>query len=162
MDFLSIELWVAFQMLIDLVLVVLILYLLSNLKSGIKRDVSKEAYENVVGLIEPLLKEAETSSNAFERQLKDKNRIINDLNEKLDRRIISLNLLLSRAEKYHSSFIKELSRTKTHANGRKETILKMYEFGETTDAISKKLSMPKGEVELVVDLKKSFQKTVEN
>ncbi len=153
MGLLSIELWVAFQMFIDLVLVVLILYLLSNLRLGMQRDVSKEAYEDVVAMIEPLLKEAGNAAKDFEAQLQEKKKIINDLNEKLDRRILSINLLLGRAKNSFEKSVKLLPDLEMNVYDKHENILKLHKSGENTETIAKKLSLPKGEVDLVVNLK---------
>ncbi len=156
MKVLSIELWVVVQMFIDFVLVVLILYLLRNLKSGVRQDVSKETYEYVVSLIEPLLKESKAAAELFETQLKEKNSLINDLNAKLDKRIVSLNLLLNRSETTIPTNNKNNTSATVNVYDQQEAIWNMYEQGEKIVTIAKKLSMPKGEVELVVDLKKKF------
>ncbi|MBF0229935.1 MAG: hypothetical protein HQK63_10180 [Desulfamplus sp.] len=56
------------------------------------------AAQDIVDLIEPLVKDSQSKAALFEKQIKDKHRIIKQLNDSLDSRIISVNLLLSRAE----------------------------------------------------------------
>ncbi len=157
MEIFSIEIWVVFQMVVDLILVVLILHLLRAMKSSMQIDVSKEAYEQVMGMVEPLLKEASITAKTFEGQLSEKNKLINRLNEKLDSRIISLNLLMNRAQSVSlSSDNKTNIDCDEHVYDQQEAILSLYEKGESTDTIARKLTMPIGEVNLVIDLKKKF------
>ena len=90
-------------MVIDLALIILIFYFIRSSKSGLSANASKEAAGRVFGLLEPVLKEADATALAFEGQLKEKNRLIGNLTERLDSRIISLNLLLNRAEGHFSA-----------------------------------------------------------
>jgi len=88
-----IEFWVVFQIVVDLVLVILILYLLRSMRAGLHKDISREAAENLLQMIEPVLVEARSASKSFDTQLKEKSQLINQLNQRLDGRIITLNLL---------------------------------------------------------------------
>jgi len=56
------------------------------------------AAQDIIDLLDPLVKGSESAANAFAGQIKEKQRLIRELNETLDSRIISINLLLSRAE----------------------------------------------------------------
>lgn len=158
MKIFNIEFWVVIQMVIDLVLVVLILYFLRNLKSGIPGNASKQAAGKIIGMLEPLLKDADSTAKAFETQLKEKNRLIHNLNERLDSRIISLNLLLNRTEAYLSARSKSNPKGRGHVYDQQKAIIELFNKGHDVEAVARKLSMPKGEVELVVDLKKKFLK----
>jgi hypothetical protein len=106
-------------------------------------------------MIEPLIKETETVAKSFEAQLKEKKVLIHRLNEDLDSRIISMNLLLNRAKAYMDG-----ESGKSAATGQiykqQEAILALYGQKYDVEAIAQKLSMPKGEVELVIDLKTKF------
>ncbi|MFH0730489.1 MAG: hypothetical protein V2B19_29610 [Pseudomonadota bacterium] len=108
----------------------------------------------LMGMIEPLIKETEAVAKSFEAQLKEKKRLIHRLNEDLDSRIISLNLLLNRARAL------DYGSGNPGATGQvykqQEAILSLYAQKHDAEAIAKKLSMPKGEVELVIDLKTKF------
>ena len=158
MELFTIEFWVAFQMCIDLVLVVFILVFLKNSKSGMCSEASREAAEQVIGMLEPLLKEADLTAKTFEEQLKEKNRLIGDLNENLDSRIISLNLLLNRSDAYLGAGKEKKLVDRNHVYDQQEAILQLNKEGDDAETIAQKLFMPKGEVDLVLDLKKKFLK----
>ncbi|MBF0118076.1 MAG: hypothetical protein HQK79_04520 [Desulfobacterales bacterium] len=112
----------------------------------------QEATEQVIETIEPLLKEAQEVADTFEVQLKEKKNLIKELNESLEKRFISLNLLINRVDKRGTPSPQKQS----NVYDQQEEILKLYKKGEDTEAIAKKLSMPKGEIELVIELKKKF------
>ena len=158
MELFTIKFWVAFQMAIDLVLVLLIVYFLRYFRTGIPKDASDEAVKRVIGMLEPLLKEADTTATAFERQLKEKNRIIQQLNERLDSRIISLNLLLNRAETCQR--IGGISEMQTHGDvyDQQKAIVDLFNSGHDVQAVASKLALPKREVEMVFNLKRKFLK----
>jgi hypothetical protein len=147
--------WIVFQLVIDFVLVVMILFFIRRMKSRLRQEAARETSLQLVEMIEPLIKETEAVANSFEAQLKEKKHLINRLNEDLDSRIISLNLLLNRAKAYMDD-----ESGKPAATGQvyrqQEAILELYAQNYDTEAIAKKLSMPKGEVELVIDLKTKF------
>lgn len=187
----SIEMWIAFQMIIDVVLIVLVLFSLKNLKLGMGKDASKAASARVIKMIEPLLKEADSTAKAFERHLEEKNQIIAALTEKLDNRIISLNLLLNRSETalanqmppkatpprtiprptvqenphhevpaqtYTEQEPEPAPQPQANVYDQQEAILKEYQQGLSPAKIAQKLSMPQGEVDLVIDLKMKLHK----
>lgn len=154
MQLFSIEFWTAILVIIDMLLVIVVLYLVRSVKSGLQQSVVGEATDHVIALIEPLLKEAGVASGHFEQQLKEKNRIINVLNEKLDSRIISLNLLLNRANMHLHT--EQSNDGPSHVYDQQTAIAELVAQGYDAEAISEKLSMPTGEVELVIDLKKKL------
>jgi hypothetical protein len=158
MNILTTEYWIVFQLFIDFVLILIIFYFLRNLKTRIRVSASREVVEQVAGVLEPLLNEADSTAKAFERQLKEKNRLIKELNEKLDTRIISLNLLLNRSAAYLSAENRNTVGGSGHVYEQQASIIELYEKGHSAEDIAGKLSMPKGEVDLVLDLKKKFLK----
>jgi hypothetical protein len=163
MELIDIKIWIIIQMAIDLALVVMVLYFVRNLKSGLSLNASKEAAGKLFGFFEPLLKEADVTAKAFEKQLKEKHRLIRNLNERLDSRIISLNLLLNRAEGHLSTHSKPsaatISRGKPrHIYDQQKAIVDLLNRGHDSDTVARKLSLPKGEVEMVSDLKEKFLK----
>jgi hypothetical protein len=157
MDFLSMEFWFAFQMIIDVILILLVLYFSNQIRLVTGKQASEAAAEKLLGMMEPVLKEADKTSQAFESQLNEKSRIVTLLNEKLDSRIISLNLLLNRAEA-HLSGGKKKDQT-ANVYEQQELIWNQY-HGEGMDpsAIAQKMQIPQGEVELVLEMKKKFLK----
>lgn len=150
-----IQYWSIVQLGIDLLLVVLILVLLRNIRNWLRADAVRQTSDQVLEMIEPLLKEADATAKAFENQLKEKNRLINSLNEKLDSRIISLNLLLNRAQAGRL-YPDNAGSGQRHVYDQQEAIIDLYNKGLDAAAIADKLSMPRGEVDLVVDLKTKF------
>jgi hypothetical protein len=158
MEIVSIKFWIVIQMIIDLALGILILYFVRYLKSGLSGNASREAAGKLLGLLEPLLREADATAKAFEKQLKEKHRLIRNLNERLDSRIISLNLLLNRAERHLSDGSNASESTPPHVYDQQEAIVDLLNRGYDTDTVAQKLSLPKGEVEMVFDLKKKFLK----
>ena len=98
MELFSVKLWVCLQIFIDVVLLAIIFYLVQHTKKILKGSISKDAALKTIAMLEPLLNEADSTAKTFETQLKKKSRLIGRLNEKIDSRIISLNLLLNRAD----------------------------------------------------------------
>lgn len=155
MIFLSTEFWVAFQMCVLLFLLLFLWYFIRNSKAQVEENpVSEESVNQVVNLLEPLLREAESSAAVFESQILEKKQLIRQLNEKLDSRIISLNLLLNRAD---ACLVNNAGmKTDIDVAGIQESILSLYEDGYNTSAISKELSVSEQEIDLVIGLKKKF------
>ncbi|MBF0468115.1 MAG: hypothetical protein HQK61_04405 [Desulfamplus sp.] len=267
---LSIEFWIATQLFVDLVLVMLLWRCVRKMKkleleqrSFIKNDELKfltesihqevleridklthemgekaavemvdRAAQDIIDLLDPLVKGSESAANAFDHQIKEKQRLIKGLNDALDARIISINLLLSRSEvilnandksiyqgntgrgdstsarrtdserrgssfsslgqepsglrdnaselranpfynQDHSSGNRSFADidgghnplqgdidTKTQENmfDQQQRIVEWYQRGLDVDTIASKLSMPRGEVQLVISLKEKFVK----
>lgn len=154
----------------------------SKLKSKLDNYPAEKAAEEIIALLEPLVAEAERAAKTFDGQIKEKKKLINGVNDALDSRIISINLLLSRAEALYrsqkrSSHHETPHRPNDFSNasfnpsssssssdpGKKEDvfdqqkqIIDLYTQGFGIEAIASKLSMPKGEVHLVVSLKQKF------
>ncbi len=152
----SVQFWVVFQIVLDMFLVVLVLLFIRSYRSGLRREAARDAARQVIGLIEPLLKEAKSTATTFENQLKEKARLVRSINERLDSRIISLNLLLNRAAAQAPENTNNEGSAPNHIFDQQEAILKMYGENHDPEEISKRLSIPRGEVDLVIDLKKKF------
>ena len=190
LDFSSLEFWMTFQLFFDLILVVLIIRAFKsvgktmNIQMPDLENTAKEAVEQMIATIEPVLKEAEKKSKAFSEQISEKNERIIAINESLDKRMISLNLILSKIEKVLNtpperiddlySASEKAQRTaarrtppapaqdfaadvdKEEGYNQKEAIIALSEKGLDADTIARKLSLPKGEVELVLELRKKM------
>jgi len=153
MDTFSVELWVVIQILIDLILIAIILYLIQNIKKILQDTISKDAAEKTIEMLEPILKESDSTAKTFEAQLAIKNDLIDSLNERLDSRIISLNLLLNRTELQLSMGSDSAAVNADKIYDHQEAISHLQMKGYDSKNIAKKLSLPKGEVDLVIDLK---------
>ena len=184
----SLEFWTGIQFIIDFFLVVLIFVLAKRInrikqfkkvenQSGIIQDFrdaeseSTRTANDILDMLEPLVQESKSCAKSFDRQIKEKKRLIKELNEALDSRIINVNILLSKAEtlqrdlerqakdfKQSISFAPSGSSNLSQDNllDQQNSILDLFSKGFDIDAIAARLSVPKGEVELVVDLKKKF------
>lgn len=156
----STEFWVAFQMLTILLLLGLLVYFIRHTRSG-RNDAHDmpESVSKVIELMEPLIREAETTARVFEEQIMEKKKLIRALNDKLESRIISLNLLLNRAESCLSRSINALDDDKIPADkisDTQEAILDLFQKGQSPKDISRELSVSGQEVDLVISLKKKF------
>ncbi len=144
----------------------------SNLqeKEDIQARISDSAAE-MMDLMEPLVKESRKTAISFDRQIKEKKRLIKELNEALDSRIISINLLLSRADAQQKKLEETQSRnfqrpilpdnfkpeiSQQVVDDQQSKILALYYQNADINAIAQQLSIPKGEVQLVIDLKEKF------
>ena len=94
----------------------------------------------------------------FVSQLKAKSQFINGLNEQLDKRIASLNVLLNQSSVMLSSYDHtgehDKASMESPSSGRSE-ILALADDGCDIEEISKKLSLPKGEVMLVLNMNRT-------
>lgn len=146
------------------------------------------AAKDIIDLLDPLVKGSESTA-AFEQQIKEKKRLIKNLNDNLDSRITSINLLLSRSEvilnsKDKSIYQHQSSTNRQQSNGnenfsssnsswsieedlaqekseesvadQQKKIVQWYQQGLDIDTIASKLSMPRGEVQLVISLKEKI------
>lgn len=153
----SIEFLFGFQMIILIIFVFLLVFYIKKLKTSVREEVANKTIEDVLVILEPLLQEASETAQIFESQIKEKSNLISKLNGKLDSRIISMNLLLNRSETCLSSMEQQApSMNNSHVYDQQKSILSMYESGDGAEQIAQKLSMPKGEVDLVINLKKKF------
>ncbi|SLM29237.1 conserved hypothetical protein [Desulfamplus magnetovallimortis] len=155
------------------------------------------ATQDIIDLLDPLVKGAEAAADTFDSQIKEKKRLIRELNDALDSRIISINLLLSRAEvllnnqgqfsnSYNSSrqsrrgggnmgfsglsemsdfrerdvALREDAIRERHSEDdvfdQQQKIVELYQEGMDVETIASRLSMPQGEVQLVINLKEKF------
>jgi hypothetical protein len=140
------------------------------------KKVSGSALE-IIGMLEPLVKESRQAAISFDKQVKEKKRLLKELTNALDTRLISINILLSRAD----ALQKEIEERQTLVNNtrplsdpstlksstnevvdQQNEIIEMYNQNFDSDSIAQRLSIPKGEVQLVIDLKKKLVAMEEN
>ncbi|MCK5098606.1 MAG: hypothetical protein KAR45_10920, partial [Desulfobacteraceae bacterium] len=105
----SFEFWIGIQFIIDLFIILCFIIFvrraanvkLSNQSTGtdkINQGNVENTANNIIEMLEPLVKESKVTADSFDKQIKEKKKLIKELNESLDSRIISINLLISRAE----------------------------------------------------------------
>ena len=175
-ELLSIEFWISILFLINFIFTLFLFFLIKkvnrmDLDDRVKenRDVhsdyfttASESAGDIVGVIEPLVKESEKVAITFDGQIKEKKRLLKELNDALDSRIISINLLLSRADALQKKMGEKQNQKSLPSSSasavfdQQNQIINMYNQSFDADTIAQKLSIPKGEVLLVIDLKKKF------
>ena len=172
----SIEFWIAILFLINFIFIIFLFLLVkkvNHLNSGDlihgQSDDNQEDFGHVSGsavdiveILEPLVKESKKVALTFDEQIKEKKRLIKELNHALDSRIISINLLLSRADALQKKMEEKQNRSRFQSSSastvfdQQNQIIDMYNQDFDVDSIAQRLSIPKGEVLLVIDLKKKF------
>lgn len=109
-------------------------------------------------MYESLLIDAKDVSGEFNEQLKEKHHLIKKLNEKLDEKIMSLNVLLSRVDSVLSNHLdsEDTKNDPVSFNSQEEEIIKLASQGCDCENIAHTLSIQKGEVMLVLDIRKKI------
>ncbi len=131
---------------------------------------------DVMALLEPLVMESKEAALDFDELIHEKKKISKKLNDALDSRIISINLLLSRASVLQKS-LEDQQRQFRHSQpdyppptvsphlpparepdvlDQQNQIIDLYYQQMDVNTIAEQLSIPKGEVQLVIDLKEKF------
>lgn len=131
---------------------------------------------DVMALLEPLVRESKEAALDFDELIHEKKKISKKLNNALDSRIISINLLLSRASVLQKS-LEDQQRQFRHSQpdyppqtvssqlvparepdvlDQQNQIIDLYYQQMDINTIAEQLSIPKGEVQLVIDLKEKF------
>ncbi|NDY70936.1 hypothetical protein DO021_05410 [Desulfobacter hydrogenophilus] len=132
--------------------------------------VAREVLTETSEMIEPILEASKDAAMEFERLVQEKQTLTRRLDKSLDSKIISINLLLSRAntlysqlENQHNSLLNALPKggaalfhKETDVLDQQQRIIDFYYQKMDVDTIAEKLSIPKGEVALVIDLKEKF------
>lgn len=160
----STETWVFFQIAVDLALIALFVMLVKQLKLLTGNGDRGEGYSAVSKTLEPVLREAKETADQFDRQLKEKQLIVRSLNERLDSRIISLTLLLNRAEAgFASPQSTPMGGSDPIMDGSElqQQIVTLATNGTSTAEAARRLGISEGEVKMVLDLKRKFQEMKE-
>ncbi len=135
------------------------------------RDAAREAVAEVSQMLEPLLEASREAALDFDKLIREKKKLTRDLNQALDSKMISMNLLLSRANSLHKQLEEqqyEIRRSRPELApasslqqepdvlDQQNQIIDLYYKQVDIDTIAERLSIPKGEVQLVIDLKEKF------
>ncbi len=139
-------------------------------------DTALASARDVMALLEPLVRESKEAALDFDELIHEKKKISKKLNDALDSRIISINLLLSRASVLQKS-LEDQQRQFRHSQpdyppptvsphlvparepdvlDQQNQIIDLYYQQMDVNTIAEQLSIPKGEVQLVIDLKEKF------
>ena len=161
MTFIEFKFLIFAQIGIDIAVVFFIIILIRKLRP---LDSGRSLQEKAK-IFESLLIDADNVSSQLEKELGEKHNIIKGLNEKLDNRIMSLNVLLNRADALLSSYEAESGNAKNSPvalKGQEKEILRLAKEGLDFTKIAQILAIPKGEVKLVLDLKNKFSRIGNN
>ncbi len=146
------ELLILTQIGIDIVVVSIFIVLIKRLRSIHRNSVS----HNDLKEYESLLIEADKVSARFKEQLEEKQRLIMRLTKQLDKKIMSLNVNLNRADALlHPNLTANGDRHFVSAQDSQKKIMNLAHEGCTPENIADTLAIPKEEVLLVLDLNKN-------
>ncbi|PIE70205.1 MAG: hypothetical protein CSA22_09055 [Deltaproteobacteria bacterium] len=149
-------------LLINLGVVLGVWAVLKRFQRQIRHIMTTQVSETVLEQIEPLMREAASIAEQFDRQIQEKKALIHTLNQSLETRMAEAEQILNKA---HAATRKGLSRAATatahtpaaSAGGDLQAaIIDLHAEGMGVDEISDTLSIPRGEVQLVLDLKAKF------
>jgi len=177
----STEFWIIILFIVNFILVVFLFLVVKRINCINPLSVQPHHTENhdaesdqaghIIKMLEPLVKDAAKTARSFEVQIREKKRIIKELNEALDARVININLLLSRADEMQKKLEAEQRMTNRQMSvnpdsfpvappdtmlDQQNRIIEMFNMNFDVESIADKLSIPEGEVRLVIDLKKKF------
>lgn len=145
------------QLVLDGLLVVLVLVLLWDRR----RKVSSVQSRHVVESFERILAETQTLSEAFERNLRERGRLIEKVLEALDTKLEDARAVLKRLEQGTQVTPGAASATPRDPSSRTlaERILQLADAGHSPQDIATRMRRPVGEVELVLNLHKLQKKS---
>jgi hypothetical protein len=121
-----------------------------------KQNKNNASLDNEIDIFESLIRDSNDMAGKFSDQLIDKKKLIEKLNEKLDKRISSLRILLNRSDILLSESYKRkktgIPRGNKKQGSRYHDILKLAKDGKQIKEISQILSVPRGEVLLTLNM----------
>jgi len=152
MSFVELKFLILAQIGIDITIIIVFIFLVRRL-----RYLNKDKLK-VVKVFESILTDADKTAGQFKEQLEEKHHLIKRLNEQLDKRIVSLNMLLNRADVLlsHGRQSAEVNDNPVSLNRQQTEVIELAKEGHRLEEIANMLSIPKGEVKLVLDLKKKL------
>jgi DNA-binding NarL/FixJ family response regulator len=150
MEFMDLKLLIFTQIGIDIVIIIVFILLIKKI-SFFKRNSS---LNKGLDKYESMLCDAVRISEQFKDQLEEKKHMIKMLNQHLEKRITSLNMMLNRTDVllFHNRQYDNLDRGSL--DNQKKQILKLEKQGHSSEQIADTLSITREEVMLVLDLKK--------
>jgi len=140
---------------IDIIIIVVFIFVVRRLRYPNKA----KSFDKTVKILESLFTDADKIAQQFKVQLEEKHHLIKRLNEQLDKRIGSLSGLLQRADALLSSHAQQAADAECDPlslNSQERQIIALAGEGYDLEEIAKRLSIPKEEVKLVLDLKQKL------
>jgi DNA-binding NarL/FixJ family response regulator len=156
MEFIDLKFLILTQMGIDVVIIIVFIILIK--KTGFfKKDSS---LNKSLKLYESMLSDASRTSEQFKKQLDEKKHMIKMINQNMEERITSLNVMLNRTDAllFHNRQYDNMDMGSF--DKQKKEILKLEKQGHTSEQIADILSIPRETVMLVMDIKKKNKEGV--
>ena len=142
--------------LMDAFIVVVFVVLLWKIKSVNIEDVLQEK----MAVFESLLEDADRMSLQIKNSMIEKQQLLKAFDEKFEKRIAHLNELLNKADRAMASpepAFSEPRRSPPSDASQENKILHMFQQGLALEEIAEQLSIPRGKVKLVLELKKNLK-----
>lgn len=157
MPFMELIFLVLAQIAIDIIVVFVFIFLIRKFKFFNNKD---DSFNKPAKIFESLLTDADKMAGQFKEQLEEKHHLIQKLNKELDRRIISINILLNRADILlsHDKGASGVNDKPASLDSQQAEIITLAKQGHRLEKIADMLSIPKGEAKLVLDLDKKFSR----
>jgi uncharacterized protein YoxC len=140
---------------IDIAIIVLLLFVIWRFRHRSRA----KAFDKASKILESLLTEAEKLAQQFNDRLEEKHRLIKKLNEELESRMNGLTMLLQRADTMLSAPLRGVadSQGTLHSlNTQAQEIIGLANSGSGLEEIAERLSIPKEEVKLILDLREKL------
>lgn len=150
MEFMDLKFLFFTQIGIDIVIIIVFILLIKKISVFKRNSLLNKGLDKY----ESMLCDAARISEQFKKQLEEKKHMIKMLNQHLEKRITSLNMMLNRTDAllFHNRQYETVDRGSL--NHYKKEILKLEKQGHSSEQIADTLSISREEVMLVLDLKK--------
>ena len=154
MQFVELKLLIFAQMGIDIAIVIVFIFFLRRLRTVNCNPLLNKGLDT----FEAMLVDADKLAVQLNEQLKEKSNLIKRVNEQLDKKILSTNMLLKHADALLSNHkrLEETNDTEAQLHSQEKEIFKLAKEGHDIENIANALSVPKEEVKLVLNLKKKI------
>jgi len=156
MEFIDLKFLILTQIGIDVIIIIVFILLIK--KTGFfKKDSS---LNKSLKLYESMLSDASRISEQFKKQLDEKKHMIKMINQNMEERITSLNVMLNRTDAllFHNRQYDNMDMGSL--DNQKKEILKLEKQGHSSEQIADILSIPRETVMLVMDIKKKNKEGV--
>lgn len=158
MNLAPMEFWLLFQVVLEAIIVILIIFFLVRLRRA--SAFSGRGPRELEETLERFLSESEKLSTAFTENLKQKKELSLSLLLKLERKINEMNILLEQAERSLSqveiSGPPDMDKANPATPENRALVLKLANKGQSVEEIARAARLHRGEVELILDLEKQF------
>lgn len=115
------------------------------------------AVEQLEELLQPTLTEAKSISYKLEVMLKEKQKLVTALTDKLDQKLIQINAVLEQPFKKSAEIERPVNGKSKNFKEFQEDALRLSHQGLSTDQIAIQLGVNKNEVDLVLSLRKNIE-----